>query len=102
MKKSILICILALGLAFPAFASDICKAVESLAENTMKARQAGSAASDMLGIGEIEGVKGTNESKLLKIIVLSAFEVPRYSSPEYRRRAVEDFKNEWYIWCIRR
>ena len=94
MKKSILICILALGLSVPALAEDKCKKVEDLAEAVMDARQRGAPASDMMGL--VDG------NELVRVIVLDSFETSVYSSDSVSQRAIREFKDKWYIWCIKK
>ena len=92
MKKSILICILALGLSVPALAEDKCKKIEDLAEAVMDARQRGVPASDMMGL--VDG------NPLVRTIVLDSFKTSTYSTESIRRKVIRDFGDKWYIWCI--
>jgi len=92
MKKSILICILALGLSVPALAEDKCKKVETLAEVVMDVRQRGAPASKMMELAE--------DNPLVRTIVLDSFKTSTYSTESVRRKVIRDFSNKWYIWCI--
>ena len=94
MKKSILICILALGLSVPALAEDKCKKIEDLAETIMDARQRGIPASKMM---ELAG-----DSSLVRAVVLDSFETSTYLSTSVRERAIREFKDKWYIRCIKK
>lgn len=94
MKKVILTCALALSLSIPALAEDKCKKIEGLAESVMDARQRGVSASDMM---ELAG-----DSLLVRAVVLDSFETSTYSSTSVRQRAVREFKDKWYIWCIKK
>ena len=94
MKKSILICILALGLSVPALAEDKCKKIEDLAEAVMDARQRGVPASDMMGLA--------GDSSLVRAIVLDSFETSVYSTESISQRVIREFKDKWYIWCIKK
>ena len=94
MKKSILICILALGLSVPALAEDKCKHLEDLAEAVMDARQQGVPASKMMGL--VDG------NKLVRAVVLDSFETSVYSSDSVSQRAIREFRDKWYIWCVKK
>ena len=94
MKKSILICILALGLSVPALAEDKCKKIETLAEVVMDARQRGVPASKMMEL--VDG------NPLVRAIVLDSFKTSTYSTESVRRKVIREFKDKWYIWCIKK
>ena len=70
--------------------TDTCKLLGDVAETAMDRRQEGVSLSTLMGV--IDG-------DLVKSIIILAYEQPRYSSPEYQRRASEDFRNDVEAAC---
>lgn len=71
----------------------ICKALSENAESLMKARQHGA---DMAMAMEIDS------DPVFHSMVIKAYEVPRFSTGHMQTKAVEEFKNDVYLNCIRR
>ena len=97
MKK-----LLAIALTFTAasaFATEevstheLCKDIGTLAETIMKHRQVGTSVIRMMEIADTDG--------LAQVIIKEAYEMPRYSSEEYQRRAISDFRDDYYITCLK-
>lgn len=70
-----------------------CEQVAEAAKLIMDARQNGAALQDMLDVA------GDNE--LLIEMSVEAYENPRYSTAEYKRRAVGDYRDQWHVMCLR-
>lgn len=87
-------------LATPAVSGGVetCQHAAKIAGNIMQARQNGASVKDV--IGPILSVTPEESQPLVSRIVTSAFEYPRYSSPEYRQRAVTDFENTIFLGCM--
>ena len=93
MKKSIAILALVAGSA----QASICPTLATSAEKIMDNRQTGVPLSRMMEIaktaGDLEGI--------LTSITLEAYNRPRYSTGEYQRNAIAEFRNEWEVRCYR-
>ena len=86
--------ILALAFTTPALAqtaSETCPPIGDLAESIMEARQSGAAMSDMMAVAD--------GNEFVEGLVLTAFEAPRYTTPEFRRREIENFRNTIEAMC---
>lgn len=68
-----------------------CKLYGRLAAKLMQARQAG------VPISQVIELIASERHEL----VFAAYELPRASTEEYRRRAIEDFENDIYVECFR-
>jgi hypothetical protein len=88
---TISVCSLALTTAAQA-QGDPCERVGRLAELTMEARQLGEPMSSMMAIAQT----GT-----MRILVERAYEMPALYSPEARKRAIREFRNEAELECYR-
>jgi hypothetical protein len=88
---------LAAALLFTATAQaeDICAIVGKFAETTMQGRQTGVPMSHMMNYAE------TTKNELLKNLVIAAFSKPRFSSSEYQRAAVIDFRANAELNCYK-
>ena len=68
-----------------------CKGLGDIAEKLMELRQAGGALSDIMSNPEL--------SSLTKRMAVDAYKTPRYSTDEFRKRAITDFRSEWEVAC---
>lgn len=73
-----------------------CKKIADMGSQIMTGRQAGAAMSQLMEVPS-EGKLGD----LLRSITIAAYEIPRYSSEDRKKQAVEDFHNEVYLGCIK-
>lgn len=85
------------GIVLEAHAQDAedmayCAEVSSLAESMMDHRQKGTGMAKMM---EVAG-----ELLLAREMVIMAFEQPAFSTPDYQRKAVRQFADEWYLACV--
>lgn len=71
--------------------AEYCEQIASLAETVMKARQA-----ELDVVGMMKQAKG---SKLFTILVKSAYKEPGYSTEEFKKNAISEFKAHWYLVC---
>ncbi len=74
----------------------LCKRYHSMATTLMKSRQSGADMSKMM-----EPTIGSKSAAILQPMVIAAYEVPRYSTPQHQTRAVQDFANEQYLSCVK-
>lgn len=72
-----------------------CEKISKLARSIMTARQEGIDMAQMMHPG------GEEASDAARTLVLAAYDLPRYSSPEYVQRASDDFANDAYLACIK-
>lgn len=76
----------------------MCKSAAELAHSIMTGRQNGVPMSKMM---EVESAMDDRAAgKVTRLMVISAYDRPRYSSPEYIEREIQDFENEMYLQCI--
>ena len=45
--------------------------------------------------------KGSAE-KILKAIIISAYERPRYNANQLKESSIKDFSDEWYLDCVKK
>lgn len=100
MKKvAVIVFIVLFAMPFLAMAEDeeksTCQQFEKMAELIMKSRQAGISMSEVMGVSKI------SEIELARKMVIAAYESPRYQTEEMKQRAIEEFKNEAYLQCIK-
>lgn len=77
----------------------ICKSAAGAAKGIMNARQRGVTMTEMM-----EKVVGTADpavKDVARAMVISAYEKPRFDTPEYQQKAEIDFENESYLACIK-
>lgn len=84
---------LANGKGDPPAEADFCAELAVLAEALMQLRQMGGALQDALRIA------GTDD--LIREVVLSAWERPRFHTAENQRGEVERFRDTWHLGCVR-
>jgi hypothetical protein len=109
MKNQVLLstAILMTAFAFQVRAVDICDSMAKMAKSIMGARQTGGSMAEMMRIAESSCPKDMTVdicqafTKLQKGIVVAAFEVPRYETPENQQNAVTDFGNQEYLSCYK-
>lgn len=106
--KTTLIAALMLA-AFPAMAQDetwneaspevrliLCNSVSEISSTIMQQRQAGRPMADMMQIA------GKSElAHLVQPIIIDAYEINRYQTAEVQREEVEDFRDKWYLTCVK-
>lgn len=95
MTKILLVSFLTI-MAISAHADDyreMCNSLSEAAKSTMERRQEGVSMRKVMEIA-----KG---NKLLESVVISAYDSPRYSTEEMQARSVEDFRDKWYLECIK-
>lgn len=76
-----------------------CKSVAGVAELIMQGRQAGIEMEALITI--VQTGEDANANKVIKLMIIEAYDSPRYSTPEYIRRAMIDFKNKWFLFCYK-
>ena len=70
-----------------------CKAFSEMAGNVMEGRQVGVPMSKMMGV--------LGDTELGEELVISAYEVPKFSTPEYIQDTEQEFEDAWYMRCIK-
>lgn len=79
-------------------AKQVCTGASELARSIMTARQNGAPMSKMM---EIESASDSSSvGNVTRLMVISAYDKPRYSTPEIVAREISDFENEMYLACI--
>ncbi|GGW24093.1 hypothetical protein GCM10011452_09400 [Gemmobacter lanyuensis] len=93
------------ALAHPAFPATMeenlqtCKKVGQLAESIMNARQAGATPSKMIEVVITPTMEEDAKSLIMKMIT-NAFDEPRYNSPKFITRSVQDFRSKAESECL--
>ena len=84
-----------------------CQVVESLSRVIMEVRQVGASLGDVMAIANSPPLPGmamdavAAQQKLMKELVLEAFEVPRFNTKENQQKAAVDFSNKAALACHR-
>lgn len=68
-----------------------CTIIGNLSESIMKARQNGVSMSDIMNM--------PSATSLGKAMTIDAFKEPRYSTEEFKQRAITDFRANWELAC---
>ena len=79
--------------------SSRCKSMSELAKIIMQKRQDGVSMSEI-----VEKVVNTTPQPLkevLRLTVISAYDKPRYNTPEIQQKIILDFENEAYLTCTK-
>ncbi len=102
MKKFI-ICFLFCGLMFTQAHAETsvhehCKSISNTAGLIMELRQKGVAMSAVMEI--IINSDDSAAKNLYSHIIMTAYDSPRYSSDSYIKKAIEDFINLNYLFCM--
>lgn len=71
---------------------ETCDGFSEHAELIMQARQ--------LGISMAEAM-GKTDSKVHEEMIIAAYEKPRYSTDRMQQKAIEDFRDHWYLRCAK-
>lgn len=77
-----------------------CEGVHTMASSVMELRQLGAAMPKVMTVLSLEGL-GENENKILKSMIISAYESPKFSGEKYQENAIEEFANEWALKCYK-
>jgi hypothetical protein len=78
---------------------DLCASIGKSAEALMKGRQAGVALQKSL-----EGMTNGHDQaaqEMFKAMVIAEYEVPRYSSDGYKKTAIENFRDDQQLACLK-
>jgi hypothetical protein len=70
----------------------LCEEVADLASTTMASRQSGAPMANVMSM---------SEDPSFEDIVISAYERPRYTTQEHQQRAIQNFRDEWYLDCVK-
>ena len=84
----------------PVYAEDPCKVLEMFAGRVMERRQNGALMSDLIRIIDNGDYEEIND-RMMKKIIVSAYDKPLYSTDDYKQKAILQFKNDIYMKCYR-
>ena len=90
IKTTIIAAIVAIA-PLTAQAESYCAQLGQLAYNVMSHRQAGTTMSELMGM--VEG------DKLAIALVRDAYNEPRFSTPEFKQKSMQDFRNDVEALC---
>ena len=96
----------------PAMASDnvqeakeqACQSLQSLAAETMKARQMGIPMSNLLELINKQPVESESDKKnkaTWKIILMESYEYPKFTGESYKKNIVNEFANKQMLRCLK-
>jgi hypothetical protein len=77
-----------------------CKSHSYLAGEVMTSRQSGQQMATVIDIVKAEA-GNSRAVQIAQLIVVDAYESPRFSTEKYKARAISEFKNKWYLWCFK-
>jgi hypothetical protein len=69
-----------------------CSALSDLSQTVMTKRQDGLQMAELMRIAD--------GNPVVELLIISAYEEPRWSVPRNRTEAIENFQNEQYLTCI--
>ena len=79
---------------------DLCAEVSEIAETIMERRQEGVSMQKMMDIIAY-GTGSKGATNITETLIMKAYEIPRYRVKDNRERAVQEFKNRWYLACVK-
>jgi hypothetical protein len=95
MKKSLLLLTALTVVSTNAFAKNLdCKGTSDLAGVIMESRLVGVTMADMFNINE-------DGNKTIEKMIIQAYESPAYSTEKYQQNAILEFKNKWFMACVK-
>ena len=108
LKSFFVASVVAFGSSFGSVAtagnSVYCQAVSEIAYTIQKARQGGVSMAQLIEIAERSN-DGTPSGKVavgtVRAMVIRAYEIPRYSSEVFKQRAMEDFRDQEALRCLK-
>jgi hypothetical protein len=80
------------------YESEFCYTVGEFAKEAANARQRG--VSMRVLMDTISKTDDAKVHKLLRLIIMAAYERPRYSSQQFIQGEITDFENEMYLMCV--
>lgn len=80
------------SLSLPVMANETCNNVAEFAEVVQKANQERVAMSKLIG---------AVQDDTSKRIIVDAYNEPRFSGAEWQNKAIADFRDKWYLACIK-
>lgn len=96
MSKRVMLLVTGLFVSSLATAADDwkkrCSSMGDLAEQIMGARQDGIAMSKMIE---------TAQGQLTETMIMGAYERPRYNTEANRKREIGDYRDAWYLRCVK-
>lgn len=70
-----------------------CATIARIATSVMELRQASAPMADVM--------KTADGNSAMETMIIQAYEVPRFSTAENKKRAASDFSETWYLTCVR-
>lgn len=74
----------------------VCTALSDLAGVIMEARQTGTPLSKIMEVS----YKDAGATKIIQALAMEAYKAPRYNTPQYQQREIDDFKNTIMMLCL--
>lgn len=99
MRFMTLAALLCAGAALADDATDTCGHAAQLAASVMQGRQAGASAAQLTA--DVLPQVPTGSQRLVTEMILTAYEQPRFNTPENQQRAISDFANDVFTSCMR-
>ena len=92
-----------IGATAPAIAQDddYCRRFARLAGSVMDARQSGADISEMLDHASEYAETNPRIVELNRVLVLTAFETPRFRTEKNQKRAISEFRNAMHLNCLK-
>lgn len=71
-----------------------CKNYYDYAFSTMKARQGNVPMHKLFDL--------TGGNKTMQKMIIDAYEIPLFSTKQIKEKTINEFANDWYLWCVKR
>lgn len=102
LRRVAVLALCAGAMAKPAIAitnDEACAQMASTAESIMRARQNGIAMQKVLEVAS--GSKSAAVKDGFRTIIMMAYDQPRFSTQENKQRAIDDFRDEMQLYCMK-
>lgn len=104
MRRSMMVVIAMAAAVFaaPGVAADACAAVSGIAEQVMLARQGGTPmrnVTEMIEAMIAETDQPPGAAKILRGMVIKAYDQPKFATYDYQTGSAVEFSNEYFLGC---
>ena len=76
---------------------EFCDVVYDTSKTIMEVRQLGRPMGEL-----IKKAKGNAAEDMLRSIIITAYDSPKYELKQLKEKSINDFSNTWYLECIKR
>jgi hypothetical protein len=99
--KKLLIVIFIVTIGMPNVYASVCTDLGNVSEKIMESRQINVPITDMMKLAENFNAVNEQWVQIVKSITIDAYSLPRFTTVQYQKDAIRDFRNKWETMCYR-